>query len=166
VSSWTLAGLAAVSALAALFAVLAQSWVWAGVLAAAAAYLGSSSAVHHGARLAGGLWLTPTRLVHEDRGIGVEVPWETVTGVVPQQPMPVVLRADGRPSVVRTGPYGRAWRPVSRDGTTLTVDTRHLAGGTTLASYVIAKAISDPASRGLLGTPGSLPQPGPGAAPY
>lgn len=166
VSSWTLAGLAAVSALAALFAALEQSWVGAGVLAVAAVWLGSSSAVHHGVRLAGGLWLTPTRLVHADRGVGVEVPWETVTGVVPQQPMPVVLRVDGRPSVVRTGPRGRAWRPVSRDGTTLTVDTRHVAGGATLASYVIAKAISDPASRGLLGTPASLPRPGPDAPPY
>ena len=157
VSSWTLAGLAAVSALAALFAALEQSWVWAGVLAAVTVWLGWSGAVHLGARLAGGLWLTPTRLVHADRGVTVEVPWETVTGVVPQQPMPVVLRADGRPSVVRTGPRGRAWRPVSRDGTTLTVDTRHLAGGTTLAPYVIGKAITDPASRRVLGTPASLP---------
>jgi hypothetical protein len=157
VSSWTLAGLAAVSALAALFAALERSWVWAGVLAAATVWLGLSSAVHHGRRLAGGLWLTPTRLVHADRGVTVEVPWETVTGVVPQQPMPIVLRADGGASVVRTGPPGRAWRPVSRDGTTLTVDTRHLAGGTTLASYAIAKAITDPASRRLLGTPESLP---------
>lgn len=157
VSSWTLAGLSAVSALAALFAALEESWVWAGVLAAAALWLGLSSAVHDGARLAGGLWLTPTRLVHADRGVKVEAPWETVTGVVPQQPMPIVLRADSRPSFNRTGPPGRAWRPVSRDGTTLTVDTRHLTGGTTLAAYVIAKAISDPASRRLLGTPESLP---------
>jgi len=156
VSSWTLAGLAAVSALSAFFAALAHSWVWACVLAAGAAWLTWSSAVIHGARLAGGLWLSPTRLVHADRGVTVEVPWETVTGVVPQQPMPVVLRADGE-TFVRTGPPGRAWRPVNRDGTTLTVDTRHLAGGTTLASYVIAKAISDPASRRILGTPASLP---------
>lgn len=71
--------------------------------------------------------------------------------------MPIGLRADRRPSVVRTGPPGRAWRPLSRDGTTLTVDTRHLAGGTTLSSYVIAQAVSDPASRRILGTPESLP---------
>ncbi len=156
-SSWTLAGLAAVSTLAATFAALEQSWVWVCVLAAATIYLGLSSAVHHGARLAGGLWLTPTRLVHSDRGLRVEAPWETVTGVVPQHAMPIMLRADGRPSVVRTGPPGRAWRPVSRDGTTLTVDTRYLAGGPTLASYVIAKAVSDPASRRLIGTSASLP---------
>ncbi|WP_299931435.1 hypothetical protein [uncultured Nocardioides sp.] len=156
-SSWTLAGLAAVTALGAIFAALEHSWVWACVLAAGAAWLGWSSAVHLGARLAGGLWLTPTRLVHADRGATVEAPWETVTGVVPQQPMPIVLRANGQRFVVRTGPPGRAWRPVSRDGTTLTVDTRHLAGGTTLASYVIAKAITDPAARRTLGTPDSLP---------
>ena len=57
----------------------------------------------------------------------------------------------------RTGPRGRAWRPVSRDGTTLVVDTRHLAGGSTLASYIVAKAVTDPASRRVLGTPQSLP---------
>ena len=131
--------------------------MWAGVLGSGAVWLGWSSAVHLGARLAGGLWLTPTRLVHADRGVKVEASWETVTGVVPQQPMPVVLRADGRPSVVRTGPPGRAWRSLSRDGTTVTVDTRHLAGGTTLASYVIARAISDPASRRQLGTAEGLP---------
>jgi hypothetical protein len=157
VSSWTLAGLAAVSALGALFAALEHSWVWAGVLAAVAAWLGWSSAVQQGARLAGGLWLTPTRLVHADRGVTVEVPWEIVTGVVPHQPMPVLLRADRRPSVVRTGPPGRTCRPLSRDGATLTVDTRDLAGGTVLGSYVIAKAVSDRASRRILGTPASLP---------
>lgn len=116
VSSWTLAGLAAVSALGALFAALEQSWVWACVLAAGATWLGWSSAVHLGARLAGGLWLTPTRLVHADRGVTVEAPWDTVTGVVPQRPMPIVLRADSQPSVIRAGPPGRAWRPVSREG--------------------------------------------------
>jgi hypothetical protein len=45
---------------------------------------------------------------------------------------------------------------VTADGT-LSVDTRHLAGGSTLASYVVAKAVTDPASRRVLGTPESLP---------
>lgn len=157
VSSWMLAGLAAVSALAAFFTALDQQWGWMCFLTLLAAWLGWTSAVAKGGRLAGGLWLTPTRLLHEDRGVSVDVPWDGVTGVVPQQPMPVLLRADRPPAINRTGPRGRAWRPVSRDGTTLTVDARHLAGGSTMASYAIAKAVTDPASRRLLGTPESLP---------
>lgn len=122
VSSSTLAGLGAVSTLGALFAALAQSWAWACVLVAGAVWLGWSSAVHLGARLPGGLWLTPTRLVHADRGLTVEVLWEAVAGVVPHQPMPIGLRA-----------------------------------GATLASYVVARAVADPAARRILGTPESLP---------
>jgi hypothetical protein len=156
VSSWVLAGLAAVAALGALFVALDQRWGWAVVLGAVACWLGWSSAVHLGGRFAGGLWLTPTRLRHEDRGVAVDVPWDDVTGVVPQQPMPVLMRPDRRPIVARKGPRGRAWAPTSGDGT-LRVDTRHLAGGSTLASYVIAKAVTEPRSRELLGTPESLP---------
>lgn len=156
VSSWMLAGLAAGAALAVAFAALDRSWGWALVLALVAVWLGWSSAVHRGGRFAGGLWLTPTRLRHEDRGVAVEVPWDSVTGVVPQQPMPVLVRADRAATVTRTGPRGRAWKPVTSDGT-LSIDTRHLAGGSALASYVIAKAVTEPASRRVLGTRESLP---------
>lgn len=159
VSSWMLTGLAGVGALGAAFTVLEQRWGWALVLALLAAWLGWTGAVHLGGRLSGGLWLTPTRLRHEDRGAVVEVPWDSVTGVVPQQPMPVLLRPDRAPTLTRAGPRGRAWRPVTTDGT-LSVDTRHLAGGSTLASYVIAKAVTDPSSRRVLGTPESLPTSG------
>ena len=157
-SSWTLFGLAVVAAIAVFLTALAEQWGWGVVLTALAVWLGGTSGVWHGSRLAGGLWLTPTRVRHEDRGFAVEVPWETVTGVVPQQPMPILLRADRPVTVTRTGPRGRAWRPVSRDGTTLLLDTRHLAGGHHLASYVIAKAIPDPASRAILGTADSFPR--------
>lgn len=109
-----------------------------------------------GRDLAGGLWLSPTRLVHESAGLRWEVPWADVTGVVPQQPMPVLVRPDRKPDVRRTGPPGRGWNPNRGDGV-LAVDTRHLAGGADLASYVIGKAITDPGSRGVLGTPDSLP---------
>ncbi|MGF9755039.1 hypothetical protein AAII07_07540 [Microvirga sp. 0TCS3.31] len=156
VSSWLLAGLAGVAALGAVFAALEEGWGWALVLACVAGWLGWSSAVHRGGRFAGGVWLTPTRLRHEDRGVSVEVPWDDVTGVVPRQPMPVLVRPDRTPAVTRTGPRGRAWKPVTGDGM-LSVDTRHLAGGSTLVSYVIAKAVAEPSSRRALGTPESLP---------
>ncbi len=156
VSSWMLAGLSAVSALGAVFCALDQRWGWVLVLGAGSAWLGWTSAVHLGSRFAGGLWLTPSGLHHEDRGVAVDVPWDSVTGVVPQQPMPVLVRPDRVPTVTRVGPRGRAWRPVTGDGT-LRVDTRHLAGGSTLASYVIARAVTEPATRQVLGTPESLP---------
>lgn len=156
VSSWMLAGLAAVSALGALLNALDGRWGWALTLGAIAAYLGWSSAVHRGSQLAGGLWFTPTRLRHEDRSTRVEVSWDEVTGVEAHQPMPVRLRPDHAATIGRTGPLGRSWRPLGRRGT-LTVDTQHLAGGSLLASYVIQKAITDPASRRVLGSPESLP---------
>jgi hypothetical protein len=156
VSSWILAALGAVASLGAVLAGLEESWVPAGVLLAVAVFLVRSSAIHRGGALAGGLWFNATGFRHEDRGVAVDVPWEAVTGVVPQQPMPVLLRPDRVPVATRTGPYGRAWRPVSADGT-LNVDTRHLAGGTVLASYVVGKAVTDPSSRAVLGTPESLP---------
>ena len=157
VSSWTLAGLAGVATLTAVSSALGERWDWVVVSTGLAVWLGWVSGVHLGSRLTGGLWFTPTRLRHEDRGIAVEVPWEAVTGVVPHQPMPILLRTDRQPTITRTGPRGRAWRPISRDGTTLSVDTRRLSGGSTLASYVIGKAITDPSSRRIIGTPESLP---------
>lgn len=156
VSSWVLAALGAVAMLGAVFAGLEEGWVLAAVLLAVAVFLLWSSAIHRGGSLAGGLWFGPAGLRHEDRGVAVDVPWEAVTGVVPQQPMPVLVRPDRVPTITRTGPRGRAWRPVAADGT-LSVDTRHLAGGAVLASYVIGKAVTDPASRAVLGTPASLP---------
>jgi hypothetical protein len=156
VSSWSLAALAAVLGLGALFTAFEERWGWALVLAVVAAWLLWSSAIHRGASLAGGLWFSPVGMRHDDRGVVVDLPWDAVTGVVPQQPMPVLVRPDHTPALVRTGPRGRAWNPVRRSGA-IAVDTRHLAGGAVLASYVIGKAVTDPASRELLGTEASLP---------
>ncbi|MFC7358808.1 hypothetical protein [Nocardioides astragali] len=158
VSSWSLAALGAVIALGAVFTGLEGRWVWCLLLGVTAGWLGWSSAIHRGSSLAGGLWFTPAGMRHDDRGVVVDLPWGSVTGVVPQQPMPVLLRPDHTPDVTRTGPTGRAWRPVRRGGV-LAVDTRHLAGGPVLASYVIGKAVTDPASRELLGSEASLPSP-------
>ncbi len=157
VSSWVLAAYAAVAALGAVFVALSERWGWVAVLVALAAWLAWTSGVQHGSGLAGGLWLTPTRLRHEDRGFAVDVPWESVTGVVSEQPMPVLLRPDRQVEVTRTGPPGRTWRPLGRNGTTLVVDARHLPGGAEVVSYVIAKAVTDRASRHVLGTKASLP---------
>lgn len=122
------------------------------LLAAAMLYF---AAPHRGS-LAGGVWFTPERMVHEHEGVRWSVPWDDVTGVVPQQPMPVLVRPERMPVLERTGPRGRAWSPRAGEGV-LTVDTRHLAGGATLASYIMGKSVTDPASRAVLGTPPSIP---------
>jgi hypothetical protein len=156
ISSMVLLGYGLVLLASAVSAALVESWGLAVVLGLCGAALLWLSAP--GRDLAGGLWLSPRRIVHEHDGRRWEAPWEDVTGVVPQQPMPVLVRPDRTPAVRRTGPPGRAWNPRRGDGL-LAVDTRHLAGGTDIASYVIGKAVTDPASRALLGTPASLPQP-------
>ncbi|HEX6149357.1 hypothetical protein [Nocardioides sp.] len=155
ISSMVLLGYGLVLLASAVSASLVESWgvaVVCALLGLAALWLAAP-----GRDLAGGIWLSPRRLAHEHDGRRWEVPWDDVTGVVPQQPMPVLVRADRMPTVQRTGPLGRAWNPRRGDGL-LAVDTRHLAGGTELASYVIGKAVTDPASRTVLGTPDSLPQ--------
>ena len=156
VSSWLLAGMGGVAALRGVFLAVEGRWAGAALMVAVAGLFLWMGAVQRGGSLAGGLWFTPAGLRHEDRGIAVDLPWEAVTGVMPQQPMPVLVRADHTPAITRTGPRGRAHRPVAKDGT-LVVDTRHLAGGAALASYVIGKAVTDPASRQVLGTQASLP---------
>ena len=155
ISSMVLLGYGLVLLASAVSAALVESWgpaVVLGVCGAVALWLAAP-----GRDLAGGLWFSPRRIVHEHDGRRWEAPWEDVTGVVPQQPMPVLVRADRTPAVRRTGPPGRAWNPRRGDGL-LSVDTRFLAGGAEIASYVIGKAITDPASRAVLGTPESLPQ--------
>ncbi len=154
IASMMLLGYGLVLLASAVSAALVESWGLAVVLGVCGLALLWVSAP--GRDLAGGLWLSPQRIVHEQDGRRWDVPWEDVTGVVPQQPMPVLVRPDRTPDVRRTGPPGRAWNPRRGDGL-LSVDTRFLAGGAEIASYVIGKAITDPASRAVLGTPESLP---------
>lgn len=154
IASLTLCGYALVLLLGALFTLNAGSIGWTVILAVLAGCLLYAAAPWRS--LAGGVWFTPQRMVHEHDGRRWEAPWEVITGAVPQQPMPVLVRPDRMPTIQRTGPRGRAWNPVRGDRM-LAVDTRHLAGGATLAAYIITKALGDPASRALLGTPASLP---------
>jgi len=158
ISSLALAGLGVAALLGAVFAGAAQAWGWCALLALLAWWALVSSAVRRGGSLAGGLWFTPAGMRYEDRGFRVDLPWDAVTGVVPQQPMPVLVRSDHAPAVTRTGPRGRAWRALTRDNTLL-VDTRHLSGGAALASYIIVMSIQHPATRTVLGTEESLPPP-------
>jgi hypothetical protein len=156
VAAGSLLGLAATAGLGALFAALAGAWPGAVVLAAAAVLLVVVAAPGSAASGAGGLWFTPQRLVSSHDGVSWEVPWEDVSGVVPQEPMPILVHPGREPRVRRTAAAGR-FRGRARVDGMLPVATRYLAGGSTLAAYVVGKAVVDPAFRAALGSPASLP---------
>ena len=158
ISSLVLAGFAAVPGLGAVLAAADRSWGWAAVLALLTAYVGHVAAPRQTARMAGGLRLTPTRVIDDYRGIRWEAAWDDVTGVDAHHPMRVLLavRPDRVPTARRTGPRGRAWNPVVA-GNVLRVDTAHLAGGSALLGDLVSRALADPAVRRSLGTSASLP---------
>lgn len=157
IASRVLLGFALAVGLAATFAAMSRAWVWTSLLVLLTAYLVRVAAPHRDGAMAGGLWFTPTRLVHEHQGIRWEVPWDDVqTATLPQEPLRVSIRADRTPTITRTGPRGRGWGP-RRGGRVLVVETAHLPGGSTLAGYLVWKSVTDPASREAFGTPESLP---------
>ena len=143
-------------ALGALFAALNGGWVGAVVLVLVALLLFLVAAPGGAAAGSGGLWLTPQRLVHLQDGVSWDLPWDDVSGVVPQEPMPVLVHPGREPRIQRTAAAGR-FRGRARVDGMLPVETRYLAGGATLAAYVVGKAIVDPAFRAALGSPESLP---------
>jgi hypothetical protein len=151
-----LLGLATVAGLGALFAVLAGGWPGALVLAVVAVLLGVVAAPGSAAGGAGGLWFTPQRLVSVHDGVRWDLPWEDVSGVVPHEPMPILVHPGREPKIQRTAAAGR-FRGRARVDGMLPVETRYLAGGATLAAYVVGKAVVDPAFRAALGSPTSLP---------
>lgn len=156
VSSWTLLGLAAVCALGAVLAGVHGSAGWAVVLAVVAVVLAAVAAPHRLADGAGGLWFTPQGIRHEHDGTRWRVAWDDVTGTVPHEPMPVMLRPDRMPAVERGLASGRRTTR-ARAGDLLLVETRYLAGGAALPAYVIDKALTDRGFRAALGSPESLP---------
>ena len=156
VSSGVLTGLAAVILLWALFAARAGAWLSAAILVAVAVALVWFATPGRAGAQAGGLWFTPTRIVHAHGGVRWELPWSEVTGAAPKEPMPVYVQPGRRPELERTAVAGR-FRCPARVEDTMMVETLHLAGGGVLASYVVLTALADPAYRAELGTAASLP---------
>ena len=152
ISSWLLVGVAAVVALGAVLAAVERSWVLAVVLGLVAGWLGVTAAPHRTATMAGGLWLSPTRIVDDYRGVRWELTWQDATGVDAHHPQRVLVavRPDRVPRLERTGPRGRAWKPI-RAGNVLVIDTNHIAGASAHAGQLIDRALTDPASRTALG---------------
>lgn len=156
VSAWSLVAFAVVCLLGAAFAATVSRWVLGLVLLVVAGVCLWVAQPHRARSLAGGLWLTPTRIVSEHDGTRWEAPWDDVHGAVPGQVLAVLVH-HGRVPAVSRGPA--AWRHSGRavvDGVPV-VDARHLAGGSVLAAYVVEKAVQDPGFRAALGTPESLP---------
>jgi hypothetical protein len=158
VSAWSLVVLAATCALGGVVALVAGRWVLGVVLLAAAAGGLLVAQPRRARELAGGLWCTPRRLVHLHDGVRWEIGWDDVSGVLPQEPMPILVHPGREPVIQRTAAAGRFHGRTKVDGM-LPVQTRYLAGGAVLASYVVGKAAVDPQFRAALGTEASLPPP-------
>ncbi|MDR6211028.1 hypothetical protein QE364_002747 [Nocardioides zeae] len=134
----------------AVLALVAAHWV----LASVCGLIGIALVVvaSPGRDTAGGVWLTPHRIIAEHLGTTWEVPWTAVAGVDPAETLGIRVHEGARPVVDRHGPPVRSWRVRP-----LTVSTHRLAGGAVTAAYVVGRAAADPRFRAGLGTPGSLP---------
>ena len=146
-----LLGAGAALLLGAVLALVAAQWFLASVCGLLG--LGLLVVAGPGRDTAGGVWLTPHRLIAEHLGTTWEVPWTSVARVEPGEPLTVHLHEGARPIVDRHGPPLRSWRLRP-----LTVRTHRLAGGAPTAAYVVGRAAGDPRFRAGLGTPGSWPQ--------
>lgn len=156
VSAWSLVALALVCLVGAGFAVRAERWILAGLVAVAALVCLLVAQPHRARALAGGLTFTPSRIVHEHDGVRWEVPWPDVYGALPQEPMPVLVYRGRMPAIHRTWVAGR-YRGRAAVEDALVVQARYLAGGAVLAAYVIGMALVQPEFRSALGSPAPLP---------
>ncbi|ANH38357.1 hypothetical protein I601_1927 [Nocardioides dokdonensis FR1436] len=96
----------------------------------------------------GGLYVTTVGLELRQEGAGWSVPWEDVTGVVPHEPVPVLVSAPPKRHDTTT----RMWRREPRTGPGMVViDTRYLAGGPGVVAAVIGKCLVHPGQRARMG---------------
>lgn len=152
VSAWVLVALALAPLMGAVAAFAAGSPVGGCLLLAVAVlmlWLGSPHQVD-----AGGLWLTPSRLVHRHDGNGWEVRWENVRGASDSEPFGIAVRE--RPTTTWAVSQLRRWSPTYKHDV-LWIDGRDMAGDADLRYEVILEAVADPGFRAALGTPASLP---------
>ncbi|MCH1866020.1 hypothetical protein [Nocardioides sp. CFH 31398] len=163
VSSWGLALLGLAVLLGAVPAVLAGEWVLAVLLALAGGCCVWSGSPHR-RDLAGGVWLTPTRIAHSYRGRRWTLGWEELRDVVdtpgggPADTDRLLLLTD--PGAVhgeeRFGPPGRAWRGGVRlddrgPAGVLGLELEGLAPSAPELADLVRRAAADPVLRQSLG---------------
>lgn len=155
VSAWTLAALALAPSIGAIAAFVTSNLVVGTFLLVIALLLLWFASPHEVD--AGGLWLTPSRVVHRHDGTGWQVGWDMVRGAAATEPFGIAVRE--RPKTKWAVSQLRRWTPIYKHDN-LWIDGRDMAGNAGLWYYVILKAIADPAFRRSLGTPASLPPEG------
>lgn len=110
-------------------------------------------AVVRGRVAAGGLYLTPAGVEHRKESVSWSVPWDDVTGVVPGEPLALLVRAQPR---LRTSTRVLWQREPTGPRGTVAVDSRYLAADSRVIAAVVARCVAEPAHRRRLGTQESL----------
>jgi hypothetical protein len=155
VAAWTLAALAIAPMIGAIAAFVTANFVAASALLMIALLLLWVASPHQVDP--GGMWLTPSRVIHRHDGTGWQVEWNEVRGAAATEPFGIAVRE--RPRTKWAVSQLRRWTPIYKHDN-LWIDGRDMAGDAGLRYYVILKAIADPGFRGALGTPASLPPEG------
>jgi hypothetical protein len=143
---------------------LGTAWVAAddgqAVLAVIAAVLGLPLAVYLGfvaaGRMpAGGVYLTPTRVVDVASGSTVGVRWDDIVGVTVDRQVALRLTAGGTVDTARSSPPGWRGGAKHRDGA-LVVDGRYLREDAAVLAFLLEAYRQRSDLRTQLGTPESL----------
>jgi len=104
---------------------------------------------------AGGVYLTAQGVTSVKDGAWWRVSWDDVAGVVPEEPLAVVLRDGARPERGRTAPPG--WRSeVKAPEGVLAVQTRYLSEDAATLAFLLLAYRDRPDLRSTLGTQASL----------
>jgi hypothetical protein len=101
------------------------------------------------------VYLTASGVTSAKDGAWWRLAWDDIAGVVPEEPMAVVLRDGARPERGRTAPPG--WRPEVRapDGV-LAIQTRYLSEDTATLAFLLLAYRDRPDLRQGLGTQAPL----------
>lgn len=101
----------------------------------------------------GGVHLTPTRVVHEHLGTRWEVAWDDVRGVVPREPVAVVVAGLDRVRRERAAAYAWSGDVRTQDSGVVGIATRHLGLDAASLGHVMAVCQATPDLRTRLGDP-------------
>ncbi|GAA1163850.1 hypothetical protein [Nocardioides aquiterrae] len=122
-----------------------------GLLLLAVVFASPLVAVVRGRVAPGGLYLTPEGVEQRKEAVSWSLPWDRVAGVVPGEPLALVLNGPPPDQVVRTR---WLWRrePTGPAGV-VAVDSRYLAERPEVVAELVARCIVHPPLRERLGTP-------------